>query len=79
MALDRLAERGGLTLSSSSCISRRLMRMRDGISDLLDHLQEVGQSARPEVVPDPAIWLRNSPIRIRAPARDRYVIFLRSS
>lgn len=33
---------------------------------MLDHLQEVGQSARPEVVPDPAIWLRNSPISIRA-------------
>lgn len=65
-ALDRLAERGGLTLSSSSCISRRLMRMRDEVSDLLDHLQEVGESARPEVVPDPAMWLRNSPISIRA-------------
>ena len=48
--LDRLAERGGLALLQLLHLVEALDE--DQVGDLLDHLQRIGQPARPEVVPD---------------------------
>jgi hypothetical protein len=48
--LDRRAERGGLALLQLLHVVET--SDEDQIGDLLDHLERVGQTARPEVVPD---------------------------
>ena len=48
--LDRLAERGGLALLQLLHLVKALDE--DQVGDLLDHLQRIGEPARPEVVPD---------------------------
>jgi hypothetical protein len=48
--LDRLAECGGLALLQLLHLIEALDE--DQVGDLLDHLQRVGEPARPEVVPD---------------------------
>ena len=60
-ALDRLAEAGGLVLFERVQVVEPLDE--EQIGDLLDHLERVGDAARPEGVPDARRFgLRISPV-----------------